>query len=85
MKTYTFILNDTDVVHVDLYNEYGYKEAVALVNKAYPEALHVRYIPVVMLNRGKANREYEKVKLWIPFGSTHKLEVGDWREYLQYE
>ena len=85
MKTYTFIINDELVVHMDMYNEYGFKEAQALVNRDYPNALHIRFIPVVMLNRGSHNRSWEKVKIHVPFGSRSALEVDDWREYLQYE
>lgn len=84
MKTYTFVINNHYVMHVDLENEYGFKEARALIDKECNDAWDVKFIPIIMLNRNKTKekRSWEIKKHYIPFGMTAKVMCENWREYL---
>jgi hypothetical protein len=80
MKTFTFIIDDEHTAHVDLYNEYGYSHALALLKKVYPTN-QIKWFPVVMIHR-KLHTKLDR-HLFVPFGSVQSVHhEGTPQQYL---
>lgn len=81
MKTYTFIVNNKTVAHVDVNNNYGYREARALILKVFPSE-KVKFLPVIIIYGRKIPQPGHTNIPFIPFGYVNTLEPENWKEYI---
>ncbi len=84
MRTYTFVIENRTLVHVDLHEMYGYNEARELLYKIYPQQ-KIEFLPTIV-NKRMLQRAYgvsHEIKTpFEPYGFVCTVDVPNWEDYV---